>query len=119
MRKFVTSDKWAEADSRGFGYANPMRYADGALIQLGDVVRVPVPSGHAKARVVMLGETYEHLDIDPEFLRWVRTDRVLTASAVVVEWLDGNPFSSADPKFAPVGNYMFTPADQHLIRDAG
>ena len=65
----------------------------------------------------MLGETYEHLDIDQQFLTWFMRDRVLEPSQVVVEWLEKNPFAHNDPQYAPVGNYMFTPADSGLIRD--
>ena len=49
-----------------------MRYHDGTLVTLGDIVKVPIPTGSAKARVVMVGDTYEHLDIDPSFLSWVK-----------------------------------------------
>lgn len=62
-----------------------MKYADGVQIHLGDVVSVPVPSGQAKARMVMLGDTYEHLDIDPVFVRWVESERHLDTSSVVLE----------------------------------
>lgn len=54
-----------------------MHYHDGSPVALGDLVDVPIPSGTARARVVMLGETYEHLDIDPGFLSWIKADRVL------------------------------------------
>jgi hypothetical protein len=94
-----------------------MEYADGVPIKLGDVVSVPVPSGQAKARVVMLGDNYEHLNIDPAFLKWVTSDKVLDASSVVLEWIGANPFSHDDPKHAPVGNYMFSPADKYLVRE--
>ena len=67
-----------------------MQYHDGSTVTLGDIVNVPVPTGTARARVVMLGESYEHLDIDPNFL----------------------------PKYAPVGNYMFSPLDEWVTRDA-
>jgi len=53
-----------------------MNYADGGIIQLGDVVSVLVPAGTAKARTVMLGDTYEHLDIDPAFLRRNEIERL-------------------------------------------
>ncbi len=56
-----------------------MTYHDGSPISLGDVVRVPIPGGNAKARVVMLGDSYEHLDIDAQFLSWVERGRVLPA----------------------------------------
>jgi hypothetical protein len=95
-----------------------MQYYDGSPLALGDVVSLPVPSGTAKARVVMLGDSYAHLDIDPGFVAWVKQDRVLDRGSVVVEWLGVNPFAHNDPKFAPVGNFMFTPVDEHLRRDA-
>ena len=93
-----------------------MKYADGVIIRLGDVVSVPVPAGTASARVVMLGDNYEHLDIDPAFLRWVMAEKVLASTSVVIQWLGANPFAHDDPKYAPVGDYMFSPADQHLVR---
>ena len=95
-----------------------MRYHDGSLVTLGDIVTVPVPSGTARARVVMLGETYEHLDIDPQFLSWVQKDRILESRSVVVEWLETNPYEHNDHQYAPVGNYMFSPLDEHVERTA-
>lgn len=95
-----------------------MKYLDGSTVVLGDLVAVPVPAGNAKARVVMLGETYEHLDIDPAFLAWVKKDNVLERTSIVIEWIGGNPFEHDDPQCAPVGNYMFTPVDKWVTRDA-
>lgn len=95
-----------------------MRYSDGNAATLGDIVRVPIPTGTARARIVMLGDTYEHLDIDPAFLSWVERDRILEPQAVVLEWLGENPFAHNDPRFAPVGNYFFSPLDEHVSRDA-
>ena len=94
-----------------------MTYHDGSIISLGDIVTVPIRSGTARARVVMLGDTYEHLDIDRQFVEWVERDRVLEASSVIVEWLGANPLAYDDPTYAPVGNYMFCPADEHLERE--
>ncbi|MGV3740706.1 MAG: hypothetical protein ACO1NO_00160 [Burkholderiaceae bacterium] len=84
-------------------------------MQLGDTVSVPVPEGQALARVVMLGATYEHLNIDERFVEWVNEERLLKPDAVVVEWLDDNPFAHNDPTYAPVGNYMFSPLDEWLL----
>lgn len=95
-----------------------MQYTDGSPIALGDIVTVPIPSGVAKARVVMLGGSYAHLDIDSRFVEWVKKDQALDRGSVVIEWLNGNPFAHDDPKHAPVGNYMFSPVDQYLLRDA-
>jgi hypothetical protein len=92
-----------------------MLYHDGSPVSLGDLVEVPVPNGTARARVVMLGDTYEHLDIEAGFLSWVKADRILRHSAVIIEWLGENPFAHNDPQYAPVGNYMFTDVDEHFV----
>jgi hypothetical protein len=91
-----------------------MRYHDGSQVALGDLVEVPIPSGSARGRVVMLGDTYEHADIEPGFLSWVKSDRVLREDSVVIEWVGENPFAHNDPKYAPVGNYMFTAIDEDV-----
>ncbi len=93
-----------------------MQYRDGKIAALGDIVSVPVPGGTADARIVMLGETYDHLDIDPQFLSWVVRERKLENDSVVVEWLGSNPLSHQDPAYAAVGNYMFTPLDEWVAR---
>ena len=96
-----------------------MHYHDGSQATLGDIVQAMVgPGGTERARVVMLGDTYEHLDIDPQFLTWVKRDRVLEPNHVVLEWLDNNPFAHQDPKYAPVGNYMFSPLDHGVTPTA-
>lgn len=65
----------------------------------------------------MLGDTYEHLDIDQQFLDWVKADRILAEDSVVLEWLSSNPLAHYDPRYAPVGDYMFSPVDQWLKRE--
>lgn len=94
-----------------------MLYFDGSTVRLGDIVSLTVPNGAAKARVVMLGDTYEHLEIDARFLEWVTAARVLRKDSVVAEWLDVNPFAHDDARFAPVGNYMFSAIDEWVTRD--
>ena len=93
-----------------------MRYHDGSPVALGDLVDVPIPSGSARARVVMLGDTYEHSGVDPSFFSWVQAEKVLRPTAVVIEWLGENPFAHDDPRYAPVGNYMFTDIDEWVVR---
>lgn len=95
-----------------------MNYHDGSTVQLGDIVKVPIPKGTAKARVVMLGDTYEHLDIDTQFITWVKADKVLKPGCVVIEWIEDNPFAHSDPRYAPVGQYMFSALDEWVERDA-
>ena len=92
-----------------------MKYHDGSQISLGDIVTVSIPSGIERARVVMLGDTYTHLDIDPQFVAWVESARILEAAQIVIEWLDRNPFAHTDPQYAPVGNFMFTEPHEDVI----
>jgi len=95
-----------------------MEYHDQSVVKLGDIVSVPVPEGTAKARVVMLGDTYEHLEIDRQFLSWVKEEKVLKADSIVVEWIANNAFTHEDPPYAPVGEYMFTAVDEWVKREA-
>ena len=66
----------------------------------------------------MLGDTYEHLNIEERFVAWVTEERKLKETSVVVEWLGANPFAHNDAQYAPVGTYMFSPADEWLKHDA-
>ena len=105
----------------GAGYLNVRHHKPcdtTTAVTLGDIVSVPVPEGSANGRVVMLGDTYEHLDIDQQFLKWVIAERVLEPSSVVIEWIEDNPFEHDDPQYAPVGNYMFTTIDEWVVRNA-
>ena len=89
-----------------------MKYKNGLEVRVGDVVSVTIPGGCAMGRVLMLGDTYEHLSIDLDFLKWVQSDNVLRPDCVVIEWVGDNPFAHDDLTSAPVGNYMFTPVDE-------
>jgi hypothetical protein len=92
-------------------------YADGRPVSLGDLIDISVGENKLKrARVVMLGDTGEHLDIDQSFLDWVKRDKVIEQSQVVVEWVGDNPLAHNDPMSAPVGNYMFTTIDCCVVR---
>jgi hypothetical protein len=93
-----------------------MLYNNGSEVMLGHLVAVPVPSGTETARVVMLGDTYAHLEVEPGFLAWVVEDRILEPNSIVVEWVDVNPFAHNEPRYAPVGRYMFTPVDEFIFR---
>ena len=85
-----------------------MNYEDGTKAELGDVIQIPMLDGPVAARVVMLGDTSEHLRIDERFRTWVAEENLLNADSVVVEWLTGNPLAHDNPACAPVGDYMFT-----------
>jgi hypothetical protein len=80
------------------------------------VVTIKLVDGDARARVVMLGDTREHLSVDDGFLEWVESEKLLDSLQVVVEWVDRNPFAHDDPQYAPVGTYMFTGLDCCVTR---
>lgn len=96
-----------------------MKYHDGSLAKLGDIVVVQIADRRAKARVVFLGGTREHLSLDDDFVEWVDREELLDPSQVVLEWIETNPFAHADPRYAPVGNYMFTRLDCCVTRLEG
>ena len=88
-----------------------MKYADGTDVTLGDVVQIPMQDGVATARVVMLGDTLAHVGVDAKFRNWVLRENLLADDALVVEWVGQNPLAHQDPRYAPVGDYMFTRLD--------
>ena len=95
-----------------------MRYHDGTEVTLGDIVRIPVPSGTARMKVVLLGDTRQHLEIDQSFLDWItRQPELVSTDTVILEFVDENPFLHNDPGVAPVGNLMFSRLDEHVARD--
>ena len=93
-----------------------MKYSDGSPVALGDMVTIRMADGDARARVVMLGDTREHLDVEESFIQWIESEELLAPSQVVVEWVDRNPLAHDDPQYAPVGNYMFTGLDCCVTR---
>lgn len=93
-----------------------MKYADGTDVTLGDIVEIPMQDGLAAARVVMLGDTLAHAEVDAEFHSWVLRENLLTDDDVVVEWVGRNPLAHQDPRYAPVGEYMFTRLDERVRR---
>ena len=80
-----------------------MQYHDGSTANLGDIVTIPMPEARAKARIIMLGDTGEHLEMDEDFLEWVKQEKLLEPSMVIVQWVETNPLAHDDPNFAPVG----------------
>ena len=89
-----------------------MNYVDGTQIMLGDIISIDIPDGIYNAKVVLLGDTGAHLDIEQDFLSWVERESLVSDSTIVVEWVQGNPLGHSNPKLAPVGNYMFTGVDR-------
>jgi hypothetical protein len=93
------------------GEAEIMMYEDGSAVSLGDIIEIDMPDGTEVAKVVMLGDTLAHLDIDAGFREWVVEENILGKDQVVVEWVNANPLAHNDPSYAPVGDYMTTGLD--------
>ncbi|WP_444924741.1 hypothetical protein ACJJH9_06940 [Microbulbifer sp. DLAB2-AF] len=94
-----------------------MEYHDNQDVRLGGIVELGMPDGREKARVVMLGDDYKHLELEASFESWVKKDKILKSDSIVIEWLGKNPLAHSDPNYALVGNYLFTgvSADLKLI----
>ena len=88
-----------------------MNYHDGSPAKLGDIVIIRLADGDKQARIVWLGDTREHVNLDADFMDWAESGKLLDPSQVVIEWIDPNPFAHHDPQYAPVGNLMFTGLD--------
>jgi hypothetical protein len=95
-----------------------MTHSDGSTVRLGDIVAIQMADTVAKARVVMLGDSREHLGIDEEFIKWADSERLLSPTNAIIEWIGQNPLAHDDPKYAPVGDYMFTELDDCVRCDA-
>ena len=93
-----------------------MKYHDGNLVQLGDAVTISIHTGAKEGRVVMLGDTYEHLSLDPDFVAWVKKDKIIDSTQVAIQWVGENPLAHSDPRYAPVGDIMFTTLDRDVVR---
>jgi hypothetical protein len=84
-----------------------MKYQCGQLVLLGDEIMVQYgPNQKSMARVVAIGFNDTSDDIDQSFFSWAKDTGIITDETVVVQWIDQNPLSHHDPKYAPVGNYM-------------
>ena len=68
-----------------------MQYPNGERIELGDTVSIDMPDGWQEARVVMLGGTREHLNLDQELIDWFG-GKGMESTEILVQWLeDGEP----------------------------
>lgn len=77
---------------------------------------VPVHVGPRDGRIVMLGDTFEHLDLDPDFVAWVKKEKLIDSTGVAVQWIGDNPLAHNDPRHAPFGDIMFTSLDEDIAR---
>lgn len=91
-----------------------MTRIDVSKLSLTDIVSVAVPKGTAKARVVMLGDAYEHLDIDSSFAALSLGLSPKGVSTKNQWWLNGSGQTHwrEDPRYAPAVNYVLTPVDE-------
>ena len=91
-----------------------MNYFDEHKIILGDIVSITMKGKRELAKVIMIGETKEHLELDKNFLSWVNKESLLDLDSIIVTWVNNNPLAHNDPNYAPVGNEMFTGIDEDM-----
>ena len=96
-----------------------MKYADGSIARLGDIVSIQLFDGPHEGKIVMLGDTLEHLNLDSEFVKWVVSERLIEKDFVAIQWTGKNPLEHHDPNFAPVGDILFTGLDESIRKGSG
>lgn len=83
-----------------------MDYNSGDIVRLGDLVEVELPDGQHQARVVMIGETGEHVSIAKDTVAWMTASGHVGKGRILIEWVTGNPLEHGDQNFAPVSNTL-------------
>ena len=85
-----------------------MKYPDGTPALLGDIVTIPLSDGPHEGRIVMLGDTMEHLNLHSELVKWIIDDKIMDHTTIAVQWIGQNSLAHNDPQYAPVGDIIFT-----------
>ncbi len=85
-----------------------MYYEDGQIVRLGDIINIGLSDGMHRARVILLGETGAYDDIDDKTAKWAIESKHVDKNSIMAVWLDGNPLSHNDPRYAPVANTIST-----------
>ena len=92
-----------------------MKYFDGQTVKLGDYVSLTMPDGRETFKVVMLGDSGEHLNLDQQFISWATEESLVTSNSIIVQWIKENPYKHNDPKYAPVGDELFVDISEDVI----
>ena len=85
-----------------------MKYEDGQIVALGDIVTVGLHDGDHTGKIVLIGETGEHSGIDERTARWAIESGHVGKDKVMLEWIEPNPLAHDDPKCAPVSDTLST-----------
>ena len=85
-----------------------MKYDDGQIVRLGDIVKVPIDGNSYTAKIIMLGETGSYIDIDDETAKWAIESQHVSQNEILVEWLLENPFALHNSEQTCVSNTLST-----------
>ncbi len=85
-----------------------MHYEDGQIVRLGDIINIGLADDVHRARVVLLGETGTYDGIDEETAKWAIENKHVDKNSIMAVWIDENPLSHSDPRYAPVANTIST-----------
>jgi hypothetical protein len=85
-----------------------MKYSDGQLVMLGDIVSIGMHDGPHQAKVILLGDTGEYSELDEETVRWAIDSGHVDDSRIMAVWTAKNPLEHNDPMYAPVGDTIST-----------
>ena len=85
-----------------------MKYDDGQVVKLGDIVSIGLHDGPHCAKVVLLGDTGEYLGLDEETAKWAVESRHVDKTHIMAAWVQNNPLEHNDPRYAAVANTIST-----------
>jgi hypothetical protein len=85
-----------------------MDYEDGQIVRLGDIINIGLADGMHRARVILLGETGDYDGIDEKTAKWAIESKHVDKNSIMAVWLDENPLSHNDSRYAPVANTIST-----------
>ncbi len=85
-----------------------MKYSDGQVVMLGDIVDIGLHDGAHRAKVVMLGDTGAYSELDDETAKWAIESGHVGKTEIMAVWIEKNPFEHTNPKYAPAANSIST-----------
>lgn len=84
-----------------------MRYNCGSTVMIGDKVLVNIgPNAYDVGMVVAIGRSIKSDNIEIGFYEWALSENIINDNSIVISWVNDNPFSHNDDRYAPVGDYM-------------
>lgn len=85
-----------------------MKYEDGQIVRLGDIVDIELGDAVHRAKVVLLGDTGQYSDLDENTAKWAIESGHVEKANIMTAFVGENPFEHNDPRYAPMSNSLST-----------